>query len=472
MSISHRSNRLKLVGNPSVEKLQNGRFRLTFNLNPLNPRNDWYNANKDRIFADYGTLQSAEMNIDGIAPRTGEAYPDMALVSAESAQSGDTYVVRFVYETLGSSFVQTKDDTISYTQNGLRQVTRESIAAAGTDFQKTVGSTSISSQIDNEAAVTCYLARYEVDDTDSYRKVTEVYIEAGTLSVSKRNLSEGVVQVVTTFLHTEGSTVGPVTARSTGEFEGLQTISVTTLQDSDGNSIVSGGANTVHQYNRMVDFTYPGIVSLKQDKIDDDGTVTKLFNFELDPPVQAKIEGKISVIFQTSADIVAADFTFDDGGGAASGFWNPTEWASTYTSGIGHSYSPFSETQGLRGYRINTTLSGVEDVDAAGTLDWTSGGVGVFTSKGAGYVNGSNNTTSGSLFARIVGVSDAAGLRVVANGRRLFASTPFDLKIFGGPDDPVGEKYTLDVDLRPAFTDINGNTYYKKTIITATIPAK
>lgn len=472
MSISHRSNRLKLVGSPSVEKLQNGRFRLTFNLSPLNPRNDWYNANKDRIFADYGTLQSAEMSIDGIAPRTGEAYGDMALVNAQSAQSGDDYVVQFTYETLGDTFIQIKDDTISYTENGLRRVTRESIAAAGTDFQKTVGTSTISSQIDDETAVTCYLASYEVDDTDSSRKVTEVYIEAGILRQNKTNLSEGVVQVVTTFLHTEGTTVGPVTARSIGEFEGLRTISVTTLQDSDGNSIVNGGANTVHQYNRMVDFTYPGILSLKQDEIDDDGTVTKLFNFELDPPVQSKIESTISVIFQTSADIVAGDFTFDDGGGAADNLWNPTEWASTYISGIGHSYAPFSETQGLRGYRINTTLSGVVDVSASGTLDWTSGGVGVFTSKGAGYVQKSSSTTSGSLFARIVGVSDATGLRVVANGKRLFGSTPFELKIFGGPDDPVGTKFTLDVDLRPAFTDIDGNTYYKKTIITATIPSK
>jgi len=46
------------------------------------------------------------------------------------------------------------------------------------------------------------------------------------------------------------------------------------------------------------------------------------------------------------------------------------------------------------------------------------------------------------------------------------------LEIFGGPVDPVGNKYTLDVDLRPAFSDIDGNTYYKKTIITSTIPSQ
>ena len=46
------------------------------------------------------------------------------------------------------------------------------------------------------------------------------------------------------------------------------------------------------------------------------------------------------------------------------------------------------------------------------------------------------------------------------------------MEVSGGPTDPAGVKFTLDVDLRPAFSDIDGNTYYKKTIITSTIPAQ
>jgi len=45
-------------------------------------------------------------------------------------------------------------------------------------------------------------------------------------------------------------------------------------------------------------------------------------------------------------------------------------------------------------------------------------------------------------------------------------------QVSGGPTDPAGVKFTLDVDLRPAFSDVDGNTYYKKTIITSTIPAQ
>ena len=136
MSISHRTNRLKLISAPSVEKLQNDRFRLVFNATPLNPREDWYNTNKSRIFADYGSLQSAEMLIDGISARTGAAYSDMRLTDIQTTSGQDSYIVQFTYETLGSSFVQVKDDTIDFELNGLRRVQRTSVAQAGTDFSK------------------------------------------------------------------------------------------------------------------------------------------------------------------------------------------------------------------------------------------------------------------------------------------------------------------------------------------------
>ena len=185
MAISHRTNRLKLVGTPAVEQLQNGRYQLTVNCTTMNSREDWYSANKARVFPDFGSLESAEMSIDGLAPRTGEAYTDMRLVSVESSTQQEKYIVTLVYQTLGASFVQVKDDTVNYVENGLRRVTRKSIAKAGTDFQKTIGTTSITSQIDAETAVTCILANYEVNDTDSYREVTEVYLQSGILSVQQ-----------------------------------------------------------------------------------------------------------------------------------------------------------------------------------------------------------------------------------------------------------------------------------------------
>ena len=227
----------------------------------------------------------------------------------------------------------------------------------------------------------------------------------------------------------------------------------------------------------MVDFTYPGVVSIVGDKIVSGVNTINLYNFILDPPVQAKIESKVSVIFQTSADIVAGDFTFNDGSGAATALWNPTEWAKTYMSEISWNYSPFSETKGLRGYRINTTLSGVtEAAMSAGDISFfhANNSTALFQTKSAGFLATEINTdpTSGPLKACINAVSDGAGTGRIVNGRRIFASTPYRMEISGGPIDPVGGKFTLDVDLRPAFSDVDGNTYYKKTIITSTIPAQ
>lgn len=237
MSISHRTNRLKLVGTPSVEKLQNGRYKLTVTCSAMNSREDWYSANKARIFPDFGSLQSAEMSIDGLAPRTGEAYADMRLTQVESgnrsAGDGGDYLVALTYETLGSSFIQVKDDNTDYELNGLRRVTRTSIAEAGTDYAKTVGTSFIDHQIDAEVAVRCFLASYGIDDTDSFRQVQEVYVEAGVISVSTDEdsiLSEVVVDVINLNVTQVRTKVSEVTAnhsirsQTTGDYEGLNNI--------------------------------------------------------------------------------------------------------------------------------------------------------------------------------------------------------------------------------------------------------
>ncbi len=430
MAISHRTNRLKVIGNPSVEQLQNDRYRLTFNMTPLNPRNDWYHENKSRIFADFGTLSSAEMNTDGINPRNKETYPNMRLVSAESGNrsrvEGGQYIVQFVYETLGSSFVQIKDDTVDEELNGLRRVTRESIAAAGTNFQKIVGTTTITHQIDSESAVTLFLQSYEVDDTDSFRKVEEVYVEAGELNESIRNLSEGVREVTKTFLMVEGSTVGPVVNRTVQNTNGFKTIRVSTLQDRAGNSIVSGGTNLVHSYKDFREFNYPGIVDYVISGTSSQGS----FDARIEvPPTQAKVLATTFVFFQTASEIVQADYTYE----SASGLWSPNSWAS---------------------YR----LQAARNVDGARTSD----------SRGyRGYRTSSEN------LAINLGPS---GCTLFINGRTALQSTQSisgNVLVKKGPPDPIGSKWVLNAKVSPAFEDVDGNIYFKKTIIvTDAIPAQ
>ena len=293
MAISHRTNRLKLIGTPAVEQLQNGRYQLTINCSTMNSRKDWYSENKARIFPDFGSLESAEMSIDGLGPRTGEAYTDMRLVSVQSSMQGEQYVVTLVYQTLGSSFVQVKDDTFNFGQNGLRRVTRTSIAKAGTDFQKTVGTTSITSQIDTETAVTCFLASYEIDDTDSYREVTEVYIEAGTLSETEDKVGSQLAIVKETFASTPSTPAGySLASQQISDFSGIPTRQFRFLKPSvlsrnistrnQGNLIIE----TVEAFNETPTANTSGAVKIGDQESNVEGIPTKRFTF-------AKGEGEI-----------------------------------------------------------------------------------------------------------------------------------------------------------------------------------
>ena len=42
------------------------------------------------------------------------------------------------------------------------------------------------------------------------------------------------------------------------------------------------------------------------------------------------------------------------------------------------------------------------------------------------------------------------------------------IRISGGPPNPLGKVYTLDVDLEKAFTKVGATDVYRKTIVVAT----
>jgi len=218
----------------------------------MNSREDWYSANKARIFPDFGSLESAEMSIDGLSPRKGESYTDMRLVNVQSSTQQEKYIVTLVYETLGDSFVQVKDDSISYEGSGLRKVVRKSIAKAATDFQKTVGTTSINSHIDNET-VTCFLSSYEIDDTDSYREVTEVYVEPGEIETStKPGRISGTTEITITSTGTAIVPSGTLISSSQTEKQGYSTFTRTSVQGT-----IQGTKQT---YTDVIDVEVPGEV--------------------------------------------------------------------------------------------------------------------------------------------------------------------------------------------------------------------
>jgi hypothetical protein len=148
-----------------------------------------------------------------------------------SMRDGGDYLVVLTYETAGSTFVQVKDDNTDYELNGLRRVTRTSIAEAGTDYVRTVGTSFIDHKIDSETAVRCYLASYGIDDTDSFRQVQEVYVEAGTLSETLDNVGSQKAKVIETIGADPATPDGYVLAsKQESDFEGFQTNRFTFLK--------------------------------------------------------------------------------------------------------------------------------------------------------------------------------------------------------------------------------------------------
>lgn len=316
-------------------------------------------------------------------------------------------------------------DTITIEENGLRTLTRSRILTAGTSYTSTVGTSTITHEIDPDLdpsdELTLYLASFSIQDTEQFRLVTEEYIEAGILSINKDYVSEGVCRVTTTFLVTEGTVIGPIIGRAIGDHDGLKTIAVTHMQQSDGTSLIDD-SNPAVSHKMLDNFTYPGTVRLDYEALTGSGTYSfDAVDYALEAPVNAKIPAVMEIHFRTNDTI-----TYPTG----YPLWNPTEWAYGESKGIAWNYVPFSISRAFRGYR--TTATG-----AYQSNNWSS--------------TGTNGTSSGAWD--------------MISGRRIFAGTTFHIYVAGGPEDPACKPYTLDYRISEAFQDLSGNKYYKHVII-------
>ena len=473
MSISHRTNRLKLVGQPSVEQLYNGRYRLSISCSTINSREDWYSENRDRIFPNFGSLQSAEMSIDGLAPRTGEAYDNMRLTKVESGnRSGmgkvGEYNVELTYETLTNTFVQNASDKVDFEINGLMRITRSVIAVEGAEYLKEVGTgssiTSAGHGNPNEP-VTLYLASavetskrdYEV----GYVEVIETWLQAGIINRGTVDIDNGTLkQRVTSYLAIEPTAIGVVTSRQVGSFEGLSTFTITEILSPDGTSIISEDPKLISSNSSMRPFPVPGLIRLKESE----RKITKLktntipateyetdsinYSFELFGPVDSISKYTTYEFIQTESEIQTEDYTYN----GARGLWSPPSWARSTISGIDISGKPFSVSKAYRGYRApSNLLSFAQREDTVYT-----GFRGPYTKQVSRLLSIDGNLIS-SLFI---------------DGYEMSDKVPPIIKISGGPEDPVGNTYVTDVKITPDFVDDDNIQYYKKYITTAYVNAE
>ena len=388
-----------------------------------------------------------------------------------------------------------------------------------------------------------YLSTQEIDNGGAIKTRTSTWIESGTLQQEKRNISDGLVEYTTKYIAAQGASVGPIVDESIENFEGLNVFTVVDIRNSAGADPIGGTPVAVNSFSSKVPFKYAGVVSAQHDQVfygtaaDD---FRNVLSFVMRPPVEVTVLAEVNVYLQNTGTIVASDFT----SGSSVGYWNPTSWAEVYQGGYAWGGTPFSETQGLRGYRVDNDISGIQTFDNTGTtrqylsngvtisnktidsLDafnveqfeytnnggfyvpsetlWTGqtsnakgiakligsrdSGVFGFSRTGAGtnttpFQVGETVTTSAQFQGNpktlgrsigdatyVIGTSDSNGYSFSLNSKKIYASTPFQMKLSGGPENPSNKKWVLDVKMEPAFQDVAGVKYYRKTIVTANIP--
>jgi hypothetical protein len=231
------TSRLKIVNDqPSIDKLENGRYRLEFFCSNDGKKTDWYADNIDLIFPAFGALQSDAFAAGTWVAPSGSVYSDMRLVEAgtQYVPAANQHYVKLVYETITASYAQIKDDTVDYELNGLRSVSRPSIAIAGTAYTGVVGDTTIAhNDPDGDGTVTLYLASYKIDENDAAWVVTERWVEAGELSRSTDLVGSQNALIISTIGGAPATPAGYSLAKTDiNNVGGLQSTSYTFLKPS------------------------------------------------------------------------------------------------------------------------------------------------------------------------------------------------------------------------------------------------
>jgi hypothetical protein len=426
---SQSTNKLELVnGQPSVTRLWNGRYRLEFFCKVKSGNEGWYSDKISQILPAFTSAQDDSLDGNWQAP-SGSAYSDMRLVEASIPYIAplESHFVTLIYETLTDAWVEDKAETVDYELNGLKVIERTKVALPNTAYNNVVGTSTITSD-----GKTLYLGGYEIEETDAKWELKETWMEAGIVSRSEVDVDGGSsIQRVTTYLASEGTPTGLVTRRDVGSYEGLSTYTVTEMLSPDGTSIISSDPNLISQKASISNFTIPGLVRVRQSERTRSSSSrdSKMVNytFDLIPPVNSPCKTTVYEFLQTEKDIQSSDYTY----GGSQGLWAPRSWARSRVSGISGN-KPFSVAKSYSGYRTPGFISELTKQTVR-----------------------SNSLVDGD------GVSV---LRVYMDGYKMSNEIPATMELSGGPEDPVGGTYVVDVTIEPDFTDANDVKYYKKYI--------
>ena len=298
MPVYHRTQRLQIFGEkPEIQKLYGSRYRMVVRCVAKNDTKAWYDDNKAQIFADFGSLYSAQMSVDGIDARTGEAYDDMVLVKNEATytRSGE-YVIVFTYETLTDSFVQETEDKVDFDLNGLKRLTRTIIAKDTVAYSSVVGTSTTGT---SPVLTLAQISEDQLEASeDGFKRIQEVWLESGVTSVStdKDSITDEVaVNALNLTAAQVRTAVTEVTAnhslksQSTNDFEGLNSfryvfeIRSTTTETELGDAQIGVNFSTGIQTDGSSDFIIERQYSISSANVA--SSIKKLIPPEINDPV-------------------------------------------------------------------------------------------------------------------------------------------------------------------------------------------
>jgi hypothetical protein len=129
-----------------------------------------------------------------------------------------------------------------------------------------------------------------------------------------------------------------------------------------------------------------------------------------------------------------------------------------YSEALGGYLDVYTNSTSTNTYTLFTSTNGaLEPKDA----DWPAGVL-------AETSDNSEEFTAISSVGATVGTNNFAENFSFIEGRVVQAGAVGNIRISGGPPNPLGKKYTLDVNVDKAFTKLDGTHVYRKTIVIAT----
>lgn len=172
---------------PEITKLPNNRIRVVRRFQKFT-REDVDNANLGSLMGDFGAEDTTGEQI------SGQGYTDCRLVAVEvdnrfnALSNAENAILVKTYETLTSTFVETSDPTVTFSESGLKEITKVYRAVSGTTNSNSIGTTTLASGE--------ILATSSIQDNTAFAELTEVYRQSGIRNVTvERDSDSQIVSV-------------------------------------------------------------------------------------------------------------------------------------------------------------------------------------------------------------------------------------------------------------------------------------